>query len=602
MFKIILKQKQRSDVMRGRIQGKNVFVLSFFILNLVFESYSQQDLKPNIIIVLSDDQGYGDFSSHGNPVLETPTLDKIANESVELTDFHVAPLCTPSRGQLMTGLDAYHNMASTVGFASGIVRRDIDMMPKLLKKNGYETGIFGKWHLGDAYPDRPMDKGFDKSIWIKGWGLLSEMEYDNDYYETRYLDSLATKYSGKYCSNLWFDKAMEWMDENVKNNKPFFTYIALNAPHGPFDSPKQDYDYYKDKVSNEKTASFFGMIRNIDRNMNHLEDWMEAKGVKENTILLFITDNGTAQGEEVFNANMRGKKGSHYEGGHRVTCFIRWPQGNLVGPLKIDNPTQIQDILPTLLELTASKKEDHSFDGVSLSPLLYSKSGLEDRMFVVQYGEIPAKKYEGCVVFGNWRLVGEDELYNIRTDPSQSVNVADGYPEIVNKMKSHYENWWLQLKTKDKRLVPLVVGSDQENPVILNSGNWVDSPVNTQWKVANGDGLKNGGESYIYVQQSGTYRIELARWPYHLNKNLNEKGPEFSIGGNSIRTGNSLGITHACLAIGSSELKVEKAMPNSNSVLFETELEQGNTYLRGWFMDNDKNNLCGAYYVKLTRI
>lgn len=589
--------------MKKSMSVKFLVEVSFlFFLISISSGYGQQFKKPNVIIVLSDDQGYGDFSSHGNPILKTPTLDRLAEESVELTDFHVAPLCTPSRGQLMTGLDAYHNKASTVGFASGIVRRDVIMMPEFFKKNGYTTGIFGKWHLGESYPDRPMDKGFDKSIWVKGWGLLSEMEYDNDYYETRYLDSLTTKSSGKYCSNLWFDKAMEWMDKKVENNNPFFTYIALNAPHGPFDSPKQDYDFYKDKISNEKTASFFGMIRNIDRNMNRLENWMEAKGLKENTILLYITDNGTAQGEEVFNADMRGKKTSLYEGGHRVTCFIRWPNGNLIGPLKIDTPTQIQDILPTLIELANLKQEQQIFDGVSLSSLLYSKSKFEDRMFVVQYGKIPAKKYEGCVVFGNWRLVGEDELYNIKTDPSQTKNIADNYPKIVSKMKRHYENWWLDLKSKDESIVPIIVGSDQENPVILSSSNWLDNSVNTQWRVAMGDGLKNGGENYINIEKEGTYRIELSRWPFHLNRNLNVKGPQFSIGGNIIRTGNSFGIKYGCLKIGSSDVKVKEAIDNSNSVLFETKLEKGETKLRAWFMDKNKNDVCGAYYVRLTKI
>lgn len=586
-----------------KVKGQSLFVLSFmFSITSFFQSYSQQAEKPNIIIVLSDDQGYGDFSMHGNPILQTPTLDKLAHESIELTNFHVAPLCTPSRGQLMTGLDAYHNKAASVGSASGIVRRDVDMMPELLKKYGYSTGLFGKWHLGESYPDRPMDKGFDKSIWIKGWGLLSETEYDNDYYETRFLDSLTTKYSNKYCSNLWFDKAMEWMDESAKNDKPFFTYIALNAPHGPFDSPKQDYDFYKDKVSNEKTASFFGMIKNIDRNMSRLENWMEAKGLKENTILVYMTDNGTAQGEEVFNADMRGKKTSLYEGGHRVTCFIRWPNGNLVGPIKIDVPTQVQDILPTLLELIDSKQKKQIFDGVSLSPLFYSKSKFEERMFVVQYGAIPAKKYEGCVVFGNWRLVGEEELYNIKTDPSQTKNVANSNPKIVMEMKNHYENWWSELEHGRKELVPLVVGSDKENPVVLNSSNWLDNPVNTQWKVAMGGGLKNGGESYINVEQTGTYRIELNRWPFHLNTKLNSKGPEFSIGGKSINQGKALDISYGCMSIGNEEIKIQKAERNSSYISFQIELEKGETQFRGWFMDNNKNNICGAYYVRFTKM
>jgi arylsulfatase len=582
--------------------SKRMFVLGLLIFIIPwFNCYSQQN-KPNIIIVLSDDQGYGDFSLHGNPILQTPTLDRIASESVEFTDFHVAPLCTPTRGQLMTGLDAYHNKASTVGFASGIVKRDVIMMPELFKKNGYTTGIFGKWHLGDSYPDRPMDNGFDKSIWIKGWGLLSEMEYDNDYYETRYLDSLTTKYSGKYCSNLWFDKAMEWMDENVKKDKPFFSYIALNAPHGPFDSPKQDYDFYKDKISNERTASFFGMIRNIDRNMNHLDNWLETKGLKENTILIYMTDNGTAQGEKVFNASMRGKKTSLYEGGHRVTCFIRWPEGNVIGPVKIDTPTQVQDILPTLIQLVNIKQDKHIFDGVSLTPLIYSESKFEDRMFVVQYGKIPAVKYEGCVIFGNWRLLGGNELYDIKIDPSQTNNIANNYPQIVNKMKSYYENWWLNLKLDTKNWVPIVAGSNYDNPVILNSSNWVDNPVNAQWNIAMGTGLKNGGESYIDVEQEGNYKIELSRWPFHLNKNLNENGPEFSIGGNPITIGNSFGINYGCLEIGSGDVKIEKAISNSKSILFETKLKKGETKLRAWFMDKDNNNLCGAYYVRLTRI
>jgi arylsulfatase len=589
--------------MEKRLSFKFSVQVSFFLFFISFYSgYSQKFEKPNVIIVLSDDQGFGDFSGHGNPILETPTLDKLASESVEFTDFHVAPLCTPTRGELMTGLDAYHNGASTVGYASGIVRRDVIMMPEFFKRNGYTTGIFGKWHLGDSYPDRPMDKGFDKSIWIKGWGLLSEMEYDNDYYETRYLDSLSTKYSGKYCSNLWFDKAMEWMDVNIESDKPFFTYIALNAPHGPFDSPKQDYDFYKDKVNNEKTASFFGMIRNIDRNMSRLEAWLETKGLKENTILLYITDNGTAQGEEVFNADMRGKKGSDYEGGHRVGCFIRWPNGNLIGPLKIKTPTQVQDVLPTLLELTNLKQDQQNFDGESLCPLIYSKSKFEDRMFVVQYGNRPAKKYDGCVVFGNWRLVGENELYDIQTDPSQSINIANEHPQIVDKMKKFYESWWLGLQSKDKGIVPIIVGSDEENPVILNSSHWLDNPVNTQWGIATGDGLNNGGENFINVEKAGKYKIELSRWPFHLNRNINDKGPQFSIGGNNIRTGSSHEIVFGCLRIENKETIIKKSIENSSSISIETYLNKGEAKLRAWFVDKNKNNICGAYYIRITNV
>jgi arylsulfatase len=205
-------------------------------------------------------------------------------------------------------------------------------------------------------------------------------------------------------------------------------------------------------------------------------------------------------------------------------------------------------------------------------------------------------------VFGNWRLVGEDELYNIKTDPSQTKNIADSHPQIVSKMKKHYENWWLELEPYTDELVPLVVGADQENPVILNSSNWLNDNVNTQWKIASGGGLKNGGISHIQVEQAGNYRIELNRWPFHLNTKLNSNGPEFSVGGKSINQGKALDIAYGCMSIGNEEVKIQKADQNSSYISFEIELEKGETQFRGWFMDINKNNICGAYYTKFTKL
>jgi len=192
-----------------------LLLLSVIAYSAIAAAGNPPSKRPNVIIVLSDDQGYGDFSCNGNPILQTPAFDKLYHESIRFSNFHVSPLCTPSRGELMSGLDAMHNLASTVLFGRGILRRDIVTMPEVFKQNGYHTGIFGKWHLGDSYPDRPMDRGFEKCEWFKGWGLLSEAEYDNDYYKTRYLDSLKPVNSDKYCTNLWFDEAMKWMAEKA---------------------------------------------------------------------------------------------------------------------------------------------------------------------------------------------------------------------------------------------------------------------------------------------------------------------------------------------------------------------------------------------------
>ncbi|HMR93359.1 MAG TPA: arylsulfatase, partial [Chitinophagaceae bacterium] len=424
--------------------------------------YGQKGRRPHVIIVLSDDQGYGDFSIHGNPVLKTPALDQLHNESIRFSNFHVAPLCTPTRGQLMSGLDAMNNKASTVLTGRGLMRRDVAIMPEIFRVNGYRTGIFGKWHLGDSYPDRPMDRGFDKSIWTKGWGLLSETEYDNDYYKTRYMDSLDTKYSGKYCSDLWFDEAMNWMETEKDKGMPLFTYIALNAPHGPFHAPAVDAALYRDKVPDENAANFFGMIANIDQNMQRLDQWLQRTGLKENTIVIFMNDNGGTAGVKVFNAGMRGEKTSVYDGGHRAACFIRWPGGGFGVPRTVTEATMIQDLLPTFIDLLGFKKnKKQRFDGTSLAGLL-RKPGykLKDRMFVVQYtGKEKPEKYFSCVVWNSWRLVGQNELYDISSDPGQEKDVAAVHPELAARMKKHYEAWWRRLLPTIFEFVPVVVGS-----------------------------------------------------------------------------------------------------------------------------------------------
>ncbi|MDX9882982.1 MAG: arylsulfatase [Prolixibacteraceae bacterium] len=559
--------------------------------------------KPNVIVVLSDDQGYGDFSCHGNPVLKTPALDRLHSESIRFGNFHVSPLCTPTRGQLMTGLDAMRNGAATVLTGRNLLRRDIITMPEIFSKNGYATGIFGKWHLGDNYPDRPMDRGFQKCVWHKGWGLLSEIEFDNDYYETRYLDSLETKQSGEYCTNLWFGKAIEWMEKTAAKKQPFFTYLALNAPHGPFDSPAQDYNFYRNQVTDSVTACFLGMVRNIDRNMARLDEWLEKSGLKNNTLLVFMNDNGGTGGVELYNAGMRDKKGSNYEGGHRAACFMRWPDGNLTGGRTIADATQIQDLLPTFIDLCGLQADvSYPFDGKSLASTLLKSKPLNDRMFVVQYGgHVQPEKYFSCVVWDSWRLVGNDELYDLSADPGQKNNVAKMYPERMDKMQVFYENWWKEIEPGINNIIPVVVGSEKENPVIFNSDNWVDGAVNTQWKVAQAGGSPQGDTTYIQVAKDGKYKIELSRWPFHLQRSLTNAGPKISVGGTGIRPGKAVSVQSGCISLDNQEPLVKESLPNDTKITFELELTAGTTTFRGWFKDENGEDLCGAYYVKVER-
>ncbi|MET0393306.1 MAG: arylsulfatase [Chitinophagaceae bacterium] len=564
----------------------------------------QSARRPNVIIVLSDDQGYGDFSCHGNPVLQTPALDRMYNESVRLTNFHVTPLCTPTRGELMSGLAAMNNKASNVLTGRGIVRRDVTIMPEVFSQNGYHTGIFGKWHLGDTYPDRPIDRGFQKSIWTKGWGLLSEIEYDNDYYKTRYMDSLDIKYSEQYCTDLWFDQAMKWMDNIRTSGKPFFTYIPLNAPHGPFYAPEDDAKRYRDKAGDDATASFLGMISNIDRNMARLDQWLTEKGLKENTIVIFMNDNGGTGGVKVYNAGMRGEKTSTYDGGHRAACFIQWPSGSIGLPRSIGYAASVRDLLPTFIDLFGFKIKQKTFDGISLRPVLQEAKKLKDRMFVVQYtGKEKPEKYYSCVVWNSWRLVGDSELYDIATDSAQAHNIATAHPDVLKKMKGFYETWWAGLQPEIYKLVPIIIGAKQENPVIINSNSWVGAGgINTQWGVAQAAGAPRGGSWQLFANEGGAYQVELSRWPFHLEREMTRAGPAVAIGGTKIREGKALPVAAGSLVLDSGEQLILAGTPGATKLSTTVTLQKGAHQLQAWFRDKDGKDLCGAYYVRITKL
>jgi arylsulfatase A-like enzyme len=586
---------------------KSCFVFAGILLAIQCGLCQNKNQRPNVIVILSDDQGYGDFSCHGNPVVRTPALDKLHDESIRFTNFHVTPLCTPTRGELMSGLDAFTNKAQTVGSGRNIMRRDIVTMPEVFAYNKYETGIFGKWHLGDNYPDRPMDRGFKKSLWVKGWGLLSEAEFDNDYYKTRYLDGTQTKYSDKYCTDLWFDEAMKWMEEMADEKKPFFTYLATNTPHGPFQAPEGDFNYFKSKGYDEKTSNFLGMIENIDNNMARLEKWLVTKKLKENTLVIFMTDNGTAAGADVFNAGMRGMKGSNYDGGHRGACFIRWPSGGFETSRSVAYPSQIQDILPTFIDLFSLKlPKKNQFDGKSLKPaLLDKKQELPDRMFIVQYSEKNGpEKYFNSVVWNSWRLVGANELYDLTNDPGQKVNVVKQHPDIFKKMNDFYGSWWKQKELSLKKFVPVLVGSEKENPMTLTSDYWMDSSyVNTQWAVAQAGGPSNGGEWNIFVEQGGKYKLELSRWPFHINRSLRSIGPDTAIGGTKIRKGVAVPIAFGCVSLNSAvPVIVKEDDKAATNIAIEVNIPAGENRLRAWFQSAAGKDLCGAYYLRIKRM
>jgi arylsulfatase A-like enzyme len=562
------------------------FLAVLLVALAAFPSISGADApaRPNVLILLTDDQGYGDLSCHGNPVLKTPNMDRLHGQSVRFTDFHVSPMCSPTRGQLMTGVDALRNGATSVTAGRSFIRAGVPTMPAIFAAAGYRTGLFGKWHLGDNYPNRPMDRGFHEAAYHLGWGFTSAPEFTNTLFDGRcFHNGTEQKFSG-YCTDFWFDQAMKWMKECKQKNQPFLCYLPTNAPHSPHVVGKE----FSGPYEGRGPAGFFGMIANIDQNLGKLETFLSDSGLRDNTILIFMSDNGGTAGVKLFNAGMRGMKTQYYEGGHRAPCFVRWPAGKLRQPRDIVLPTQIQDILPTIIELCGiSKPKESEFDGASLAGLLRgSTDQLSDRMLVVQYGQVP-KKADACVIWKQWRLVKGAELYDIHVDPGQKDDVAAKHADVVDKMRHHYDGWWAKIEPKLTDFVPISIGANQQKLVSLTSSDWQDVYCDNSDHIRQAAGGPQGGAWNILVESDGEYEIALRRWPRELDLALSSKpdGP-----------GKALPIATARLTIAGQQLSA-KAAAGDKEVVLRAKLSKGKTQLHAWFQDADSKDLCGAFYA-----
>jgi arylsulfatase len=292
---------------------------------------SQASTQPNIVFFFTDDQGYGDISAHGNPILKTPHLDRLRAESVRFEDFHVSPTCAPTRAALFTGRHEFKN-----GITHTILERE-RLAPKaitlaqVLRDTGYTTGIFGKWHLGDEKEYLPSARGFDE-MFIHGGGGIGQVfpgscgdAPGNKYFDPAILHNGKFVKTSGYCTDVFYRQATEWMDTQRRAGKPFFAYIPTNAPHSPYIARPEDAALYEGKVATPQRAHFYGMIHNIDENIGRVLTKLGEWGIEEETLVIFMNDNGTAAGETVFNAGMRGKKGSPWLGGTRAASFWRWP-------------------------------------------------------------------------------------------------------------------------------------------------------------------------------------------------------------------------------------------------------------------------------------
>lgn len=505
--------------------------------------------KPNVIIIMTDDQGIGDFGFNGNPYIKTPNLDKLASQSLNLTNFYVSPVCAPTRASLMTG--RYSERTGVYDtYNGGAIMSDTELtMAEILKENGYETGIFGKWHLGDNHPYRPSDQGFDVSVVHRAGGMgqpgdvMNYFAGDSSYFNPVLFENDQPVQTKGYCSDVFTEKTINFIRKNQeeKSGKPFFAYLAYNAPHTPLQVPEEYFNRYKDlqfkadsfgvfdeavskmtPVETDAARKVYGMVTNIDDNIGKLVKSLKEQGIYDHTILVFLTDNGPQQNR--YKMGLRERKSSVFGGGVRVPCLIHYPE-KFKEKQELDLTVAHIDLMPSILDLCGINEPKHKIDGMSFfSEEEAKRSRFQNRTLFFEWGRGFLIKYRNFAALkANFKLVGntgyqskaEDfELFNVKNDPKEKNNVLEENIEIAAALKNEMDAWYDEIVSEknNKKIYPAFIGTSNENPVILNRNDAKGTPV--AWTQ---DNVLNYWE--VKAPEDGVYDIT-----FHFTEPVNEEG------------------------------------------------------------------------------
>jgi arylsulfatase len=523
---------------------KKILLLLFVLV--ASPAFSQTGDRPNVILIITDDQGYGDLGFTGNPHIRTPVLDSLAESSIRFRNFYVSPVCAPTRASLMTGRYSLRTGVRDTYNGGAMMAASEITLAEMLKEGGYRTGIFGKWHLGDNYPMRPMDQGFNQSVvhLAGGMGQVGDFttwfEGDRSYFDpVLWHNGERESYEG-YCSDIFTDRALEFIEGN--DSRPFFCYLSFNAPHTPLQVPEEYYRIYADvdpstgfdakelpdgmsEKDKEDARKVYAMVSNIDHNVGRLMQKLEALQLRDNTIVIFMTDNGPQQPRYV--AGMRGRKGSVYRGGVRVPFYLSYPS-KFRGDSDVSANAAHIDVLPTLAELCGTEvPSDRKIDGLSLVPLIEGKSVERERPLFFYWSRKYPERYSNVAVQKeSHKLVAHNdydapieayELFDIEKDPNEQNNMVLQNKHLADDLQSEMQKWFDTLVQSVNLLNPprIHIGKERENPVFLNRndasgerGIWAQEEIYGKWAVKIAEGryditfkfiepINAGGKMYL---------------------------------------------------------------------------------------------------------
>ena len=486
---------------------KSIILALAIVFSISYSLLSQEPQKPNIVLILADDMGWGDLQVTGNQIVETPNIDRLAKESFSFERFYVCPLCAPTRSEMLTGRYFLRTGVSSVTSGNENMRTDETTLAEILKSNGYTTGCFGKWHNGAYYQQHPNCQGFDEFVGF----CVGHLGY---YFDAIYQHNDEDIKSSGYSTDFFTDKALEFIDSN--KSKPFFCYIPYNVPHSPFQVPEQYFKKYKSKDQNDELATIYGMVDNMDENVGRILSKLQQLNLTENTIVIFLSDNGPNTYR--YNGEMKGKKGSVDEGGVRVPFYISWPK-----KIKAGTTTQLAqdiDILPTIMGLcNLPYQTNFPIDGKNLSRIIRKNEQPYDRYIFSRQANSVLQNCDGSVRNDRYRLVvtrKDTLLYDLINDPSQKVDISQNEILETKQLASAYKKWEKDLVDNYEPQTTINAGFVGEKRIVLpvqdaiSSGKVQYSSIHpnqshTQNWVQQGDSIFWN----LNMQQSGKYRVEL---------------------------------------------------------------------------------------------